>query len=64
MCVWVCVCVWWGLDKWIVAKGHAEVTESSSHPKAGSIFVSLIKYTVSMTGSFGNIILENEKKPT
>lgn len=52
-------CVGWGLDMRIVAKGHVEVTESSSHPKTGSIFASLMKYTDSMTGSFRNIILEN-----
>lgn len=56
-------CVGWGLDMRIVAKGHSEVTESSSHPKTGSIFASLMKYTDSMTGSFRNIILENLKNP-
>lgn len=39
------MCVWWGLDKKIVAQGHAEVTESSSHPKTGSIFASPMKNT-------------------
>lgn len=35
---WWFVCVWWGLDKRIVVKGHAEVKESNSHPKTGSGF--------------------------